>query len=458
MAHRSLLVLIVLLAGAIAHAAPARYEAMTYEAPKGWKVTSDAKGVQMQSVDVKANTFALIAIAPSIPSQGGLDADFTAAWTANIAPMFKVSGAPTIAPGDTENGWASKAGTAQGEASGLPVAIVLVTLSGHGRAMNVVIVMNHDKYQAPMQAFLESVKMAVPTTPAPKPATTAPATPPSAPAAPATPASSTPSTKNGAGSTSTTFDDGWTSTIEENWVRVTRPGMTVLLHYGVALDDRTRQDPTDAFWRMLVVPRYTSVRNVTGTAYSELNFPYYERAADVTDRDGKSAYVVMRLSIAGGVASTFEVIAPSRDAYMKQFPDRAQIVALQGANRFSVGADVAGTWSSSTGASVDMYYVATGNYAGTNAAAIANRFELGKGGVYSSEHKGATGRVGSMDTFQVRYTGTWSVTSPWEITVKRTDKVTTVYAASYQAVRGGRVLRLQDKQYTGMQYALVREK
>lgn len=58
MRHRSLLVLVVLLAGAIAHAAPARYEAMTYEAPKGWKVTSDAKGVQMQSVDVKANTFA----------------------------------------------------------------------------------------------------------------------------------------------------------------------------------------------------------------------------------------------------------------------------------------------------------------------------------------------------------------------------------------------------------------
>ncbi|MFN0245667.1 MAG: hypothetical protein ACKV2T_02090 [Kofleriaceae bacterium] len=455
MFHRAV-VLLVLVLGAVAQAAPATFEVMTYEAPKGWKVTSTKAGVQMQTIDERAGTFALITMAPTIASQGSADADFNAAWSSSVAQMFKISGTPDIVPGDSENGWTSKAGTAAGEANGLQAVVILVTMTGHGRAMNVVIALNNDKYQGAIQTFLESVKMGVPKTKAPvvpqqpPPATNAPSTPPT---------SATASKKNGTGSTSTTFDDGWTATIEENWVRVTRPGITVLLHYGIALDDNSRHDPTSALWNRLVAPRYASVKNYNAPSYSELNFPFYEATADATERDGATKFVMMRLSIGGGIARAIEVIASSRQAYDKQFANRDVVLAIMNANRFAVGAEVTGTWSSSDSASVDMYYVATGGYAGMNATSMYDRFDLNADGKYLSEHKGAVGRVGSQNLYQVKYKGTWRVTGPWEITVKRSDKTeTTVYSAQYEAVRGGRVLRLTDKKYTSSGYALRREK
>lgn len=448
------LVVLVLLAG-IAHAAPATFESMTYEAPKGWQIkSSGAAGVQMQIADDKAGTFAMIAITPSVPSQGSLDKDFDAAWSTVVVPTFKVSGKPTMAPGDTENGWTSKAGSATGEAAGVQAIVILVTVTGHGRAMNAVIAMNSEKYQAALQTFLESVKMAVPNAALP---TVKPPTPTTAP--PTAPPSATASTKNGAGSTTTTFNDGWTSTIEEDWVRTTRPGHTVYLHYGVALDDESRRDITGSMWRKLVAPRYSNMKNVNLAVYSELKFPFYEATAEATDRNGAAVYIVMRVSVGGGIARTIEVVSSSPTAFAKQFPDRQNVLEIMGANRFSVGKEIAGVWSSFTGASVDMYYVATGGYAGMNAAAISDTFHFNEGGSYTSEHKGAYGRVGSQTVFQEKYKGTWSVTSPWEITVNRTDrKIVTVYNAYYEAVRGGRLLRLTDKQYSGSGYSLARSK
>jgi hypothetical protein len=444
MVQRAVIVLVVLLGG-LAHAAPATFESMTYEAPKGWKVTTTTSGVQMQTIDEKAGTFALIVVAPAIASQGSLDADFDAAWSSSVAQMFSVSGKPDVLPGDTENGWSSKAGTATGKASGVDAVVILVTMTGHGRAVNVVIALNHDKYQAGAQAFLESVKMAAPKAPVKT--------------APVAPTSGTSSSKNGSGSTSTTFDDGWTSTLEENWVRVARPGVTVFLHYGVALDDNTRRDPTSSLWTMLVASRYSNVKNYSAPTHSQLKFPYYEATAEATDRNGANVFVVMRLSINGGVAKAIEIVAPSRQAYEKQFPDRDAVLAIMNANRFSVGKEVAGTWSSTTGASVDMYYVATGGYAGMNASAAHDRFELDASGKYSSEHKGAYGRVGSQTVYQEKYKGTWSVTGPWEITVKRSDKTeASVFAVQYEAVRGGRILRMTDKKFSGTSYALRRDK
>lgn len=437
------LIVLLLLAG-VARAAPVTFEAMTFDSPKNWKVARSDAGVQMQIADDKAGTFAMIAISPSVPSLGSLDKDFDAAW-AKVAPMFEIAGTPTMAPGETESGWTSKAGSATGAAAGVRAVVILVTMTGHGRAMNAVIATSSEQYQAALQTFLASVKMSVPKGAPPAPTPT--------PAAPGTG-----STQNGAGSTVTTFNDGWTSTLEQNWVRATRPGFTVYLHYGVALDDESRRDITGFMWRTLVAPRHANLKNVNIAPYSELKFPYYEATAEATDRTGAAVFVLMRVTVGGGVARTVEIVSSSRAALDKQFPDRPSVLAIMGANRFSVGKEVAGTWSRFTGASADLYYVSTGGYAGTNAAAISDTFNFASSGAYRSEHKGAVGRVGNQSVFQEQHKGTWSVTSPWEVTVNRSDKVVTVYDAWYEAVRGGRLLHLTDKKYTGMSYTLSRVK
>ncbi|MCK6616664.1 MAG: hypothetical protein L6Q51_03380 [Cyclobacteriaceae bacterium] len=72
--------------------------------------------------------------------------------------------------------------------------------------------------------------------------------------------------------------------------------------------------------------------------------------------------------------------------------------------------------------------------------------------------QGASGMVGSMQTYSQEYKGKAAV-SNWEIILpNRFEGKTSAFHAWFEAVRGGRVLHLQDKQYTGSHYSLVKEK
>lgn len=441
-----LLAIAVLLAPSLTHAAPARYDLMSYQAPKGWTVDTSKGVLTIQRVDLKKQTFAVILVAHNSESAGSLDRDFQAAWDTLIIPGFKVTDPPQMTPAETENGWQAKSGTAQGEANGAPAAVILVTGTGHGRTLNIVITTNSEAYTSGIQSFLSSVKMQKPSATTTTDAAPAP-TPAPAPA---------PATAKSGGPT-TTFDDGWTSMAETDWVRVTRPDATVYLHHAVALDDASRQDPAEHFWNKLVEPRY-ALSNKIARGYSAVNFPYYFVQADATDRATKATgYVSLRVVTSNGVASCIEVFTPSRDAFTKLFPDQDKLAAITGANRFVIGKDIAGTWSSTTSGAINMYYVATGGSAGMNAASIADKFSFAASGSFTSEHKGATGMIGNQKTFNEKYKGTYAV-SAWDLTVKRSDGTSSDYSAYYEAVRGGWVLHLQDKKYSGSTYALVRAK
>jgi hypothetical protein len=74
-----------------------------------------------------------------------------------------------------------------------------------------------------------------------------------------------------------------------------------------------------------------------------------------------------------------------------------------------------------------------------------------------SKHQGASGIVGSMSTYSQEYKGR-SVVTNWEITLpNRWQGKTSTFHAWFEVVRGGRVLYLQDVQYSGSRFSLVRE-
>lgn len=418
----------------VAAAARQTFDAVSFEAPSGFAVARAATGVTMQESDAKAGTFALVVVAPSAASAGSLDQDFQAAWASAVVPTFAVTDAPAMTPGAPIDGWALTSGAAKGTVQGVATSVMLVVLTGNGRTETIIIAMNAGTYLPAVEQFLHSLRMTAPAAGAPQP-----------PAGPAGPAGST------------KFDDGWTSSAEGDWVRVARPGATVLLHYAVALDDTTRRDVTGSFWGSLVAPRY-AIKKQNRFDFSQTSFPYYFATADATERaTGRAVFVALRVVTANGIAFPIEVVTDSQAAFQRVFPDQDKLAAIAGANRFAVGDDVVGTWSGSTGSSVNMYYTGTGGYAGTNATAMSDVFTFGPKGVYASKHQGATGMVGSMKTYSEKRAGTYSV-APWEITVKLNGGKTTVYSAYYERVRGGRILHLQDKQYAGMNYALRLDK
>jgi hypothetical protein len=65
--------------------------------------------------------------------------------------------------------------------------------------------------------------------------------------------------------------------------------------------------------------------------------------------------------------------------------------------------------------------------------------------------------VGAMRTYSQDYAGKASI-SNWSIVLtNRWEGKTEAYDAWFTAVKGGRILNLQNRQYTGNRYNLVRE-
>jgi hypothetical protein len=64
--------------------------------------------------------------------------------------------------------------------------------------------------------------------------------------------------------------------------------------------------------------------------------------------------------------------------------------------------------------------------------------------------------VGSMKFYDQKYIGKYTLTN-WDVTMtKRFEGKTDVFCAQFQAVKGGRVLHITNKTYSGNSYHLVK--
>ena len=270
-------------------------------------------------------------------------------------------------------------------------------------------------------------------------------------------------TNNGITISTTNFDDGWTATPQAEWVKLNRNEFSVFLHYAISLPDDLRSgsgDPIlDYFWNLLITPRYnyqTIVKRPFETSFTQIYF----MEADATDKStGATVHVAFRIYINSGIASCVEVVAPSKSSYDSQFPDVSNIDPLQGYNKFAINlTDITGEWKESSGGSAQYYNAYTGNYAGMYGVSISSQFIVGTDGNYRLEHKGASGMAGDQSFFSEKYAGVYTINGNWEITLTDQNGKASQYSAHYKAVKNGRVLYMQNKQFTGQEYNMIKTK
>jgi hypothetical protein len=236
--------------------------------------------------------------------------------------------------------------------------------------------------------------------------------------------------------------------------------VNVLLHYAITIDDEMRQigNMAEALWGKMITSRYkvSNVRVFKNEAYTYNNVWFMEADA-IEMASNKQCYVALRVLVANGVARPIEIVTPSMAEFQKEFPDQAKIESMVNYNKFAVSPkDIVGTWEESSSTAVNLYNSYTGNYAGMNATAMANSFEFRADGSYHSNHKGATGMVGSQTFYDQKYDGKYTMTN-WDVTLtKRYEGKTNEFWCQYEAVRGGRILRLVQKDAVAMDYDLVK--
>lgn len=261
----------------------------------------------------------------------------------------------------------------------------------------------------------------------------------------------------------TNWDDGWVSTIEEDKVVVTKGNVRVHLYYALQHDDYSRAAGRDFFWDTYLTKEFRILsKQYRDEAMAILKAPYIEGTA-IDPKTGKNCFLAFYVSSGSGFMFPVVAVAPDEATIRKTFPNAhkeydSELPGMSRYNSFAVSlSDIVGKWSGGSSAAMNLYNAYTGTYAGMSAVAMSDEFEFFPNGDYRSKHQGASGMVGTMSTYSLEYKGKATV-SNWEIILpNRWEGKTSTFHAWFEAVRGGRILNLQDKQYRGSTYSLVKE-
>jgi hypothetical protein len=258
----------------------------------------------------------------------------------------------------------------------------------------------------------------------------------------------------------TTFDDGWVANALPDYVKLTKAGTELRLHYiDKALDD-ARPNTVDApeyYWSKYVEPYFTvsDLQKWSGVQYPVI---YHIQGNAVEKATGKQCFVAIKI-VYGGGARPIVIIAPNQNSYQQQFPHPNDIDPFLNANRFAVTAnDIVGTWKGGGGGGVEYYNAYSGTYAGMSAVSSTDEFVFNSNGTYSSTYRSASMNNGGAQFGGQDFKGTFSVTD-WSITATNRYKgKTTQYNAQLIAVKGGYLLYLSDTDNSSMNYTLFKTK
>ncbi|CAN5118754.1 hypothetical protein BH09BAC3_BH09BAC3_29440 [soil metagenome] len=136
------------------------FDLATYTAPIGWKKdNTTANVVGYTTTNNMKSTYCQIGIYSSTESKGSLQADFESEWQALVVKTYKPVQEPERVPSSSENDWEMQGGIAPFEFNGAKSLVMLVTMTGYGRCMSILILMNTEDYKLEIEKFLASVEL-----------------------------------------------------------------------------------------------------------------------------------------------------------------------------------------------------------------------------------------------------------------------------------------------------------
>lgn len=414
------------------------YDLVSYVAPAGWKKEVKTNMTAYSMANNKKNIWCQIFIVKSTTSKGSAEADFESEWQELVVKNYHPSGAPHSEEAKETDGWKIRMSVGKFVHNKIDAAVLLTTASGYGRCMSIVAIMNSEDYSAEITKLLGSVEMVKPAEKIP-PAQT----------------NTISAVNNNFAFNTTSFDDGWKSAVQEDWVEVTKGNIRVLLHYpkeGTIFP----ADPaplTNAAWNILVASRYSNIKNYKTAYITTYDRPYLGMGYATENATGKNVFIVF---FRQGSSGWIEFIAPDKNSFMQQYgfdPETIQwdsnsdlmipLVNMTGYNKFAVAAsDLKGKWTSDFTGIQQLYNVYTGQYAGMNINQSNEEFVFNAGNSYNWKLLVVNGMVGNAKFTEVKSIGQFTVPDNWQISFTKIENRARKYHAFWSCIKGARVLNL----------------
>ncbi len=427
------------------------FDVATFSPPSGWKKQLSENAVQYTTEDTKTGTSCIIMLTKATPGLNDSKANFDAAWQSLVKEMVTVTNAPEMQTAETKDGWESLSGFAPFELEGTKGVAVLVTATGFQKMVNLVILTNSSVFETDISDFIASISLKKPALATQKPESVSiqkPAIPTAA--------------KSAFAFNTTNFDDGWTSTVQEDWVEVVKGNIKVLIHYPKqgTIFPADPEPLTNAAWNILVAPRYRNLKNYKTSYLGTYDRAYLAMGNAADNISGKEVFV---LFLRQGNSGWLEFIAPDKNSFIQQYkfdPEAIRwdsndellkpLAQMMNYNKFAVAqGDFTGTWTSDFTGVQQMYNVYTGNYAGMNMNQSNEEFVFGSGNSYSWKLLVVNGMVGSIKVANVSSAGKFNVLNNWQVHFSKIESGAKTYNAHWTCIKGARLLNLLNANFPG---------
>jgi hypothetical protein len=132
--------------------------AVKYTPPRGWTRTEKENAVIFSEINQTASTFCVITVYGASASSGTPQNDFAAAWNNLVVKPWSAAANPETATEQAE-GWTMIGGGSGIDFQGNRAIAFLNVVSGFGKVVSILTVLNADSYVLQMRTFMESVEV-----------------------------------------------------------------------------------------------------------------------------------------------------------------------------------------------------------------------------------------------------------------------------------------------------------
>ena len=259
--------------------------------------------------------------------------------------------------------------------------------------------------------------------------------------------------------TSTNFDDGWSSTVQEDWVQVTKGTSKVLIHYPNKAADTYNSvllDELKNAWNILVAPRYSAAENLDFKPLSGWQSIEFAEADAVEKATSKTVHVVLfKMHNSNGSGRYLEFITPDKRSFEQEFgayhessSGWEKMENMVNYNKFAVGAsDLIGKWTNNFSGMQQYVNAYTGASAGADTHASSEVFEFDDGNTYRWRLDVASGFVGNIKFQNVKSEGKISLPNIWQVSFSDIEGKPRTYNVHFSCIKGARVLWIDDTAY-----------
>ncbi|MEE1945243.1 hypothetical protein VRU48_08995 [Pedobacter sp. KR3-3] len=136
------------------------FDAVFFTMPKGWQQQQGEGGLQLSVMDNKTGFYAIAVMTKANVSGASANENFSNDWLRLVKGSIQVNDEPSLQQPSKQNGWTVISGSANYTDGANKGTATLLTATGGGQAVSVVLMTNTKAYEKELLALLNSLELA----------------------------------------------------------------------------------------------------------------------------------------------------------------------------------------------------------------------------------------------------------------------------------------------------------